>query len=219
MSKREILQANGTYNKNYEKIKNHKFITGSFYDPMDIVQVKYEMLKDAEEGNRGIAQVADEFGFSRASFYNTKDEFNEQGLSAFVPEKPGPRRPYKLTDSYKDYVDRYISENPKASSNEIARSLKKDKGIDISKRTVERYRRKKNTPELINNYPAFSKEIEYIYNALAGDAGTDDRLDDNRDIFLGRGMPEWLYIFNRKQPGPGVSGKVFRMKPADCINR
>ena len=71
---------------------------------------------------------------------------------------------------------------------------------------------KKNTPELIN-YPAFSKEIEYIYNALAGDAGTDDRMDDNRDIFLGCGMLEWLYIFNIKQPGPGVSGKVFRMKP------
>lgn len=146
MGKREILLANGTYNQKHEKVKNNKFLAGSFYDPMDIVQVKYEMLKDAEEGSRGIAQVADEFGFSRASFYNIKNAFDKQGLSAFVPEKTGPKRPYKLTEPYKDYIDRYISEKPKASSNEITKSLKNYKGIDISKRTVERYRSKKKHP-------------------------------------------------------------------------
>ena len=143
MGKKEILLANGTYNKNHEKVKNENFLTGAFYDPIDIIQVKYEMLKDAAEGSRGIAQVADEFGFSRASFYNIKDAFDKQGLSAFVPEKTGPKRPHKLTESHKDYIDRYISEKPKVSSNEITKSLKKDKGIDISKRTVERYRSKK----------------------------------------------------------------------------
>lgn len=72
---------------------------------------------------------------------------------------------------------------------------------------------KKNTPDHINSHPDFSKEIECIYNALAGDAGTDNRMDKNRDIFLGRGMLEWLCIFNIKPSGPGVSGQVFRMEP------
>lgn len=143
LSKKEILQANGTYNRNYEKVKNEKFLTGSFYDPMDIVQVKYEMLKDATEGIRGVAQIADDFGFSRASFYKIRDAFDIHGLAAFVPEKTGPKRSTKLVGPYKEYIDRYISEKPKASSNEITLSLKTDKGIDISKRTVERYRSKK----------------------------------------------------------------------------
>lgn len=143
MGKKQILLANGTYNKNYEKVKNDKFLTDSFYDTMDIVQVKYEMLKDAVDDSRGIAQVADDFGFSRASFYNVKEAFDKKGLSALVPEKTGPKKPYKLSGTYQDYIDRYIAEKPKASSNEIAKNIKKDKGVDINKRTVERYRSKK----------------------------------------------------------------------------
>ena len=143
LGKKEILLANGTYNRKHEKVKNEKFFTHSFYDSMDIVQVKYEMLKDAAVGNRVIAQIADDYGFSRASFYKIKDAFDSKGLSALVPEKTGPKKPKKLTESHQEYIDRYVSEKPKASSNEIAMSLKKDKGIGISKRTVERYRSKK----------------------------------------------------------------------------
>lgn len=143
MNKKEILLANGTFNKNHEKVKDEKFLTEPFYDPMDIVQVKYEMLKDATEGSRQIAKLADEFGLSRASFYKIKEAFESRGLSALVPEKPGPKKPYKLTEPYKEYIDKYISEKPKASSNEIAANLRKDKGMKVSKRTVERYRSKK----------------------------------------------------------------------------
>ncbi len=143
MSKKGILVANGTFNKNHEKVKNEKFLTDTFYDPMDIVQVKYEMLKDAAEGSWQIAKVAAEFGLSRASFYKIKEAFESRGLSALVPEKPGPKKPYKLTEPYAKYIDKYISEKPKASSNEIATNLRKDKGLKVSKRTVERYRSKK----------------------------------------------------------------------------
>lgn len=143
MGKEEILLANGTYNKNYEKVKNKKFLSDPFYDPKDAVQVKYEMLKDAADGSQAVAKIADEFGFSRASFYKIKNAFDSKGLSALVPEKTGPRKPYKLIEFYQDYIDNYIAENPKASSNEIAINLKKDMGIDINKRTIERYRRKK----------------------------------------------------------------------------
>ncbi len=143
MNKKEILLANGTFNKNHGKVKNKKFLIEPFYDSMDIVQVKYEMLKDATEGSRQIANVADDFGLSRASFYKIKEAFEIRGLSALVPEKPGPKKPYKLTEPYAEYIDKYISEKPKASSNEIATNLRKDKGLKVSKRTVERYRNKK----------------------------------------------------------------------------
>ncbi len=143
IEKKEILLANGTFNKNFEMVKNEKFLTEPFYDPMDIVQVKYEMLKLATQGNHQIARVADEFGLSRASFYKIKKAFESSGLSALIPEKPGPKNPYKLTVPYTEYIDKYISENPKASSNEIATNLRKDTGLTVSKRTVERYRAKK----------------------------------------------------------------------------
>ena len=48
-----------------------------------------------------------------------------KGPVGICSEKNGPRRPYKLIDTHKDYIDRHISENPKAGSDEIAKSLKK----------------------------------------------------------------------------------------------
>jgi len=143
LSKKETLVSNGTYNKNYMKVKNKKFIEESFYDPMDIIQVKYEMLKDALYGNRSIMEIANEFGFSRASFYKIKNEFDKKGISAFIHDKVGPKEPYKLKDNFKEYIDKYIQNNPGVSSNEIAINLNKDKEVNISKRTIERYRSRK----------------------------------------------------------------------------
>lgn len=72
---------------------------------------------------------------------------------------------------------------------------------------------KKNTVDHTDNYPSFPKGIECIYNALAENAGTDNRLDNNRDIFLERGMLEWLGVFGVKPLSPLVSGQVFSMRP------
>ena len=73
---------------------------------------------------------------------------------------------------------------------------------------------KKNTVDHTGNYPSFPKGIECIYNALAENAGTDNRLDNNREIFLERGMLEWLGVFSVKPLNPVVTGQVFRMRPA-----
>jgi transposase len=143
MDKIEILISNGTYNKNYKKITNTKFVTNSFYDPMDIVQVKYEMLKEIIDSKQSIKRISKEFGFSRTSFYKIKEAYESRGLSALIPQKTGPKKPKKLTEFYQEYIDEYIVKNPKASSNEVTEILKKDTGISINKRTVERYRHKK----------------------------------------------------------------------------
>lgn len=140
MVKKEVLIANGTYNKNHSKVLNDKFLNDSFFDAMDIVQVKYEMLKSARSSEQCIEQIADEFGFSRAAFYKIKTEYDMNGIIALVPEKSGPHRARKLTDKYQSYVDQYIMQKPKASSAEITQQLKREKGIEISKRTIERYR-------------------------------------------------------------------------------
>lgn len=69
---------------------------------------------------------------------------------------------------------------------------------------------KKNTSDHHNNQPAFSKEIECIYNTLVEDVGIENR----RDIILERGMMEWLVIFSIKPVGSVVSRRVFRIEPA-----
>lgn len=140
MEKKEVLLNNGTYNKNHSLVRNEKFLVNPFFDAMDIVQVKYEMLKEASSSQRTIEQTAKEFGFSRASFYKIKAAYEENGIFALVPDKSGPQKARKLSTPYQLYIDQYMESKPKASSSEIRNKLKEEKNLDISKRTIERYR-------------------------------------------------------------------------------
>lgn len=140
MTKQEILIANGTFNKNYTKVRASYFVNDDFFDPRDIVQVKYEMLRMAQTSSKSIHEVADEFGFSRAGFYKTKSSFDSMGISALVPDKSGPRKARKLTEEHQLFIDEYLDKNPTASSESISRILHEERGLKISKRTVERYR-------------------------------------------------------------------------------
>lgn len=143
MDKKDILIKNGTYNKNHDKVQKKAFQEDEFYDPMDVVQVRYEMIKDASGGGRAIEQVTSEYGYSRASYYHIMDNFKKGGMLALVPEKTGPKTARKLTDDLREYVTKYIEANPSASSSKIASEIQRNKGIAISKRTIERFRSKK----------------------------------------------------------------------------
>jgi transposase len=142
-NKKDILMENGTYNKNHGKVKAQKFLEDDFYDPMDIAQVKYEMLKEVEESGASITSAAADHGFSRTAFYNVKEAFGKHGIKGLLPEKPGPRSPHKLTQEYQERIDGYIIDNSGISSGEIAERINRDSGVNLSKRTVERYRAKK----------------------------------------------------------------------------
>jgi len=141
--KKDVLMKNGTYNKNHSKVKKEKFQEGGFYDPMDIVQVRYEMIKEAGDGGKAIEQVTGEYGYSRASYYHIKGDFDNGGMIALVPEKTGPRSPSKLTGDLQEYIANYVEGNPRASSSQIAMAIEQDKGVTVNKRTVERFRSKK----------------------------------------------------------------------------
>ena len=141
--KKDILIENGTYNKNHNKVTEPKFLGDVFYDPMDILQVKYEMLKEVEKRGATIADAATSYGFSRTAFYNIKEAFNKHGIKGLISEKLGPRNPHKLTRENQGHIDNYIKENPSISASEIVEIINRDVGVHLSKRTVERYQSKK----------------------------------------------------------------------------
>src|SRR5713101_1882440 len=61
-----------------------------FFDPHDLLQVKYEMLRRVRRDAVTVSQAARLFGFSRPSFYHARDAFTRGGLGALVPQKRGP---------------------------------------------------------------------------------------------------------------------------------
>jgi hypothetical protein len=143
MNKVEILKENGTFNKRHASVKKQEFLDGGFYDAMDIVQVKYEMLRDGQDPDRSVGAVADDFGFSRTAYYNIREVFKKNGITALIPEKTGPKKPHKLTEVLQDFIEEYADRHPNASAAEIAAAMQNEKGVTVSKRTIERYNAKK----------------------------------------------------------------------------
>jgi transposase len=142
-NKKEVLIENGTFNRRHGQVKKSKFLSDRFYDPMDIVQVKYEMLREAEHSDKAVGKIAGEYGFSRMTYYDVKEGFDQRGLAALIPGKKGPKRPHKLTEELQGFIDGYSADHPKASALEIATAMECERSVSISKRTIERYSRKK----------------------------------------------------------------------------
>jgi len=54
-----------------ERVQDDRFTQQTdFFDPKDIVQVKYELLRSCEVEGQNVASTCLDFGFSRTTYYN-----------------------------------------------------------------------------------------------------------------------------------------------------
>jgi transposase len=136
--KRDYLTAAGALNPHPEDVQADLFQRHRFFDPLDKVQVKYEMLRAHAVEGQSVASIAAAFGFSRETFYQTWHSFEESGTAGLRDEKRGRRGPIKLTDDLVDWVRRAASEHPEWSGVMMAKRLAEDKGVIFHRRTVER---------------------------------------------------------------------------------
>ena len=92
------LEAHGAAHPHPEAVTDSLFRDSAFFDPNDLVQVKYEMLRSVEQDGRAVVEAAEAFGLSRPVYYVTRELFNREGLPGLLPRKRGPKRPHKLTE-------------------------------------------------------------------------------------------------------------------------
>jgi len=137
-AKRRALDQNGTLNKNADKVTDPKFKNVAFFDPDDIVQVKYEMLRSTQKDGTGIQQASKSFGFSRITFYKLSKVFKENGLAGLLPQKKGPRRAHKLSGEVMEFVGRLIEQKPGIKSAGIRQEIKDRFDLTVHKRSIER---------------------------------------------------------------------------------
>src|SRR4051795_3728506 len=90
------LREHGTLNPQPQRITDAVFRDRDFFDPRDLVQVKYEMLRRVRVDGLSVLQAARRFGLSRSTFYQAHAAFRRQGLVGLMPRRPGPRRAHKL---------------------------------------------------------------------------------------------------------------------------
>src|SRR5260370_16279651 len=110
-SKEASLAASRTLNPHAEAVTDPAFTSGAFFDPADLVQVKYEMVRAVEAGGLGAGAAASSFGLARQSYYNARKALAGHGLAGLLPARPGPKGGHKLTPE----VGGFLRQRPAAA--------------------------------------------------------------------------------------------------------
>lgn len=144
-SKTEALRQQGCLHPHPEKVTDELFAANTFFDPRDLLQVKYEMLRRVREGDYTISQAAAQLGLSRPSFYQAQAAYESGGLPALLPQKPGPRRAHKLSVEIVEALREMQTREPDLNTTALAEQLKERFGVSVHPRSIERalVRRKK----------------------------------------------------------------------------
>jgi transposase len=147
-SKGESLRQQGVLNPHPEKVADPLFHDSEFFDPRDLVQVKYEMLRRVRVERASVTEVTHAFGFSRPVFYQAQALYHRAGLPGLIPQRPGPRRAHKLSDLVVDFLLQRRLSDPLLRSNLLSELVREQFGIVVHPRSIERAleRRRKKVP-------------------------------------------------------------------------
>jgi transposase len=146
--KAAALRQHGSLNPRPEGVGNDLFRIYDFFDPNDLVQVKYEMLRRVSVESGSVTEAAAEFGLSRPSFYEAQAAFRQDGLLGLLPDKRGPRRAHKLGSEVMAFLQAAKADDPTISGAALADKLWKERRLRVHRRSIERAlaRREKKLP-------------------------------------------------------------------------
>jgi len=137
-AKVRALIEEGTLNLAPEKVQDPKFRDGEFFDPHDIVQVKYEMLRRVSVENASVTSATEEYGVSRPTYYQTRASFEEAGIAGLVPRKRGPQGPHKVRGAVLAFIQEKRMGGEPIRARQLAEQIRKKFDLDIHPRTIER---------------------------------------------------------------------------------
>ena len=136
--KRQFLEAAGALHPHPERVRAQLFERHRFFDPLDKVQVKYEMLRAHAVDGQNVVSVAEDFGLSRETYYAALAAFEAYGIPGLADGRSGRPGLWKLTDEAVDWVLALHRRQPRLSGREIGERLAGELGIEVSRRTIER---------------------------------------------------------------------------------
>ena len=136
--KARFLAAHQALHPHPERIGDALFQQGGFFDPRDLVQVRYELLRRHLVDKQPVTEIIRDFGISRQMFYVLLGKFQQEGLAGLLPRKRGPKGAHKCTDAILAFVVARREESPGRSAKELAEDVGKNFGVPLHPRTLER---------------------------------------------------------------------------------
>lgn len=132
------LAQQGALNRYPERVHAAWFQQDGFFDARDLVQVKYEMLRQVRIEGANKATAAATFGLSRPTYYQAAAAFAERGLTGLLPQQRGPRRPHKLTAEVMVFIETKRAATPPPDARALARMVRAMFRLSVHSRSIER---------------------------------------------------------------------------------
>jgi transposase len=137
-AKVKALKEYGALNARAQEVTDELFAQSEFFDPRDLVLVKYEMLRRVRIDGQSVTQAAQAFGFSRVAFYQAQTAFEKEGLAGLIPKRRGPRHAHKLSDTVLGFIDQQRSTDPTLRAGVLAAMIRKRFCLSVHPRSIER---------------------------------------------------------------------------------
>lgn len=136
--KLRALQEQGSVYSSSKKVRDPLFLNEEFFDPNDIVQVKYELLRRVQVEGVSITDAVKNFGFSRLSFYRTLKIFDEFGLPGLIPKKRGPKKAHKMTTEILEFIHNKIQDSPSINNVTLKKMIEEKFNLLVHTRSINR---------------------------------------------------------------------------------
>jgi transposase len=132
------LKRTGTLNRRPGSVSDILFKQNPFFDPQDLLQVRYEMLRRHSVEGVSVVDVAARFGVSRPTVYQAQAAFQQAGLSGLLPRHRGPKEGHKLSAEVVAYVRSLRASDPALTTVACVKAVQEKFGTKVHRRSLER---------------------------------------------------------------------------------
>lgn len=136
--KTQALARDGALNPHPEAVRDPLFTGNPFFDPKDLVQVRYEMVRRHHADGVSISDVAAAFGVSRPTFYKAQGALAAAGLVGLVPRPRGPKGGHKISAEVVAFVADLKAADPERTTPQCLAAIKAEFGVKVHRRSLER---------------------------------------------------------------------------------
>jgi transposase len=137
-AKADRLKENDSLNLHPERVLAKHFQHSAFFDPHDLVQVKYEMLREVSHEGASKVHAAASYGISRQAFYQALNAFTLGGIAGLLPRQRGPKGAHKLSGEVMAFIAQRQAQDPGLHARALAEALREELHLVVHPRSIER---------------------------------------------------------------------------------